>query len=96
MIDGKNNTDYRTLVKRFKDLVKRGEKGEVKPERLYENIQKDIEKFLDSMSFTRSSLVRYIEKSVPSFNGKNNKDISNNLYGYARKLILSDLKKENL
>ena len=24
MIDGKNNTDYRTLVKRFKDLVKRG------------------------------------------------------------------------
>ena len=96
MIDGKNNTDYQVLVKRFEDLVNKGEKGGVKPERLYENIKKDIEKFLDSMSFTRSSLVRYIEQSVPSFNGKNNKDIANNLYGYARKLILSDLKKVTL
>lgn len=96
MIDGKNNTDYQILVKRFEDLVNKGEKGEVKPERLYENIKKDIEKFLDSISFTRSSLVRYIEQSVPSFNGKNNKDIANNLYGYARKLILSDLKKVTL
>lgn len=96
MIDGKNNTNYQLLVDRFKDLVNRGASGEVKPERLYENIKKDIEKFLDSMFFTRSSLMQYIEKSVPSFNGKNNKDIANNLYGYARKLILSDLKKEDL
>jgi len=53
-ISGEGNTaSYNTLLNRYKDLIRRGEAGEIKPERLAENITKDIEKFLESNNFTR-------------------------------------------
>lgn len=96
MIEG-NKADFDSLVERFADLVRRGELGEgeqgrVDPNRLYDNMQKSLENFLMKNDINRSGLANYVQTQT----GLNttNQDIQNNLFGYARRVLLNKLKEK--
>lgn len=83
---------YDQLLSRFSDLVEKGKSGEVDPNNLYKNLVNDINNFLAVNDITKSGLARY----VSSLNNTSNADIQNNLFGYARKLILMQLQGQGL
>lgn len=81
---------YEDLVKRFQDVMRKGAEGKVNPKNLYDNLKNDIEKFLMSNGVDKSSIMaQVVQKS--SLGKTNNADITNNLYGYARKVMLNQL-----
>ena len=81
------NASYDALLKRFQQVVNKGSAGNVNPDNLYKNLQKDIEQFLTVNNITRSGLAKYVSQQSGLKNTANT-DIQNNLFGYARKLIL--------
>jgi hypothetical protein len=54
------NASYDALLKRFEQVVNKGETGNVNPDNLYKNLQKDIENFLTINNITRSGLAKYV------------------------------------
>ena len=89
------NPSYNALLTRFSTLVQQGESGKVNPENLYSNLAKDIEIFLASNNIDRSGLAQYVA-SQSGLNNTTNIDIQNNLFGYARKLIVQQLRGKEL
>lgn len=88
MQDG--NADYSQLLSRFQLIVKKGAEGKINPNNLYNNLLKDIELFLSKNNVTKSGLAQYVANHSGLKNTQNI-DIQNNLFGYARKLILAQL-----
>lgn len=84
------NADYTQLLQRFQSVVKKGTEGKINPNNLYNNLLKDIEIFLSKNNITRSGLAQYVAQQTGLKNTQNI-DIQNNLFGYARKLILGQL-----
>lgn len=89
------NPSYDALLKRFQQVVNKGSAGNVNPDNLYKNLQKDIEQFLTINNVTRSGLAKYVSQQS-GLKNTSNTDIQNNLFGYARKLILQQLKGQEL
>ena len=93
MEDG--NANYDQLLTRFKQAVKKGEQGSINPDNLYKNLTKEIENFLAVNNVTKSGLAQYVA-SVTELKNTTNTDIQNNLFGYARRLILQQLQGQGL
>jgi hypothetical protein len=93
MEDG--NASYETLLTRFKNIINKSAEGKINPDRLYQNLSKDIEIFLTANNVNRSGLAQYVS-SVTGLGHTNNTDVQNNLFGYARKLILQQLQGKEL
>lgn len=89
------NPSYDALLKRFQQVVNKGSAGNINPDNLYKNLQKDIEQFLTVNNVTRSGLAKYVSQQS-GLKNTSNTDIQNNLFGYARKLILQQLKGQEL
>ena len=94
LMDGANPS-YEALVKRFEQVVNKGEAGTINSDNLYKNLQKDIENFLTINNVTRSGLAKYVNQQS-GLSNTSNTDIQNNLFGYARKLILQQLRGQEL
>jgi hypothetical protein len=94
LMDGANPS-YEALVKRFEQVVNKGDAGTINPDNLYKNLQKDIENFLTINNVTRSGLAKYVNQQS-GLSNTSNTDIQNNLFGYARKLILQQLRGQSL
>lgn len=93
MEDG--NSSYEALLSRFKNVINKGAEGKINPDRLYQNLSKDIENFLNINNVNKSGLAQYVS-TMSGLQYSENADIQNNLFGYARKLILQQLQGNEL
>ena len=86
------NTNYQTLINRFQKVIDRqSQRNGQDPKTLYTSLKKDIEAFLlNTNNTTRKSLASYVAQQS-GLGGTQNTDIQNNLFGYARKLIMKKL-----
>lgn len=85
------NTSYQELLSAFDKIVAKENTGQVDPSRQYNNMKKHIENYLAINNIDRSGLAQYVA-SQTSLGKTNNTDIQNNLFGYARRLVLQQLR----
>lgn len=89
------NPSYQELVEKFDQLLKKEQTGKVDPKREYDNMKKHIEQFLAINNIDKTTITNYVA-SITSLGNKNNTDIQNNLFGYARRIILQQLRGQEL
>ena len=87
-------SSYQELESKFQKLIRKSNEGKVDPKNLYTNLKSSLETFLVTSNHTRETIMKYV--SAQTGLRTENTDIQNNLFGYARRLLLQYMQSQKL